>query len=59
MIRLFIAVERKVVKMKQIKGFTLIELLAVLVILGVIALIVFPLIGDVINSYKESHLKEV
>lgn len=42
------------------KGFTLIELLAVLVILGIIALIAFPLVGDVIgNSRKKAFERSV
>ena len=36
------------------KGFTLIELLAVIVILAVIALIVTPIIGDLIEGAKKS-----
>lgn len=36
------------------KGFTLIELLAVIVILAVIALIAYPLIGNIINKSKDS-----
>lgn len=39
--------------MKQ-KGFTLIELIAVIVILGLIALVVFPAINSVINDSRES-----
>ncbi|MNC56520.1 putative major pilin subunit [compost metagenome] len=34
------------------KGFTLIELLAVIVILGIIAVIAIPLIGNIINKSK-------
>ena len=40
-------------KRKNKFGFTLVELLAVLVILAVISLIVFPMIGNVINVSKE------
>ncbi|PZD93143.1 prepilin-type cleavage/methylation domain-containing protein [Paenibacillus sambharensis] len=38
---------------KEEKGFTLIELLAVIVILGVIAAIAVPLIGNIISNSKE------
>lgn len=38
---------------KEEKGFTLIELLAVIVILGVIAAIAIPLIGNVIDKSKK------
>ncbi|RKP57211.1 type II secretion system protein [Cohnella endophytica] len=38
---------------KEEKGFTLIELLAVIVILGVIAAIAIPLIGNIIKSSKD------
>lgn len=37
---------------KDEKGFTLIELLAVIVILGIIAVIAIPLIGGIINKSK-------
>ena len=42
---------------KNVQAFTLIELLAVLVILAVIALIVFPIIGDVITDSKMKAFK--
>jgi len=40
-------------KMKEQKGFTLIELLAVIVILGIIAAIAIPAIGNVISKSEE------
>lgn len=39
------------------KGFTLVELLAVIIILGVIALITFPIIDGSIKKSKEESLK--
>lgn len=35
------------------KGFTLIELIAVIVLLGVVALISYPIIGNLINDSKQ------
>ena len=43
-------VESLRLKLKEQKGFTLIELLAVIVILGIIAAIAIPAIGNVINK---------
>jgi type IV pilus assembly protein PilA len=43
-------VETLRLKLKEQKGFTLIELLAVIVILGIIAAIAIPAIGNVINK---------
>lgn len=40
-------------QMKNEKGMTLVELLAVLVILGIIAAIAIPMIGNVIQDSKE------
>lgn len=40
------------------KGFTLIELIAVIAILGLIALIVYPAIGSVIRNSRESAYKD-
>ena len=39
------------------KGFTLVELLAVIIILGVIALITFPVIDNSIKKSKEESLQ--
>jgi type IV pilus assembly protein PilA len=44
-------------KMKEQKGLTLVELLAVIVILGIIAGIAVPSIGNIIdNSKKDAHI---
>ncbi|WP_405175154.1 type II secretion system protein [Paenibacillus sp. FSL H8-0261] len=48
------AIKRRLSKEENQKGFTLIELLAVIVILGIIAVIAIPLIGNVINNSKKS-----
>lgn len=47
------AIKRRLSKEENQKGFTLIELLAVIVILGIIAVIAIPLIGNVISGAKE------
>ena len=39
------------------KGFTLIEMLAVIVILAIISLIIFPEVNKVIKSSKEKSYK--
>ena len=41
------------------KGFTLVEVLAVVVILGVLATIMIPTIGSVINQNKEDNYKNM
>lgn len=46
------AIKRRLSKEENQKGFTLIELLAVIVILGIIAVIAVPLIGNVINKSR-------
>jgi type IV pilus assembly protein PilA len=46
------AIKRRLSKEENQKGFTLIELLAVIVILGIIAVIAIPLIGNVISNSK-------
>lgn len=43
--------------MKKINGFTLIELLAVILILGILALITVPIINSVIDNSEKSSLE--
>lgn len=45
--------QKRIKLLKNQKGMTLVELLAVLVILGIIAAIAVPMIGNVINNSKE------
>jgi type IV pilus assembly protein PilA len=44
-------------KMKDQRGLTLVELLAVIVILGIIAAIAVPSIGNVVQKSKEDAIK--
>ncbi|WP_318508190.1 prepilin-type N-terminal cleavage/methylation domain-containing protein [Bacillus sp. T3] len=44
-------------RLKEQKGFTLIELLAVIVILGIIAAIAIPAIGNIIQKSRVDALK--
>lgn len=51
------ALKARQTRLQDEKGFTLIELLAVIVILGIIAVIAIPLIGNIIdNSKKDSDV---
>ncbi|MCI3922540.1 prepilin-type N-terminal cleavage/methylation domain-containing protein [Paenibacillus sp. TRM 82003] len=47
----------KLVRNNQ-KGFTLVELLAVIVILGIIAMIAVPAIGNIIEKSREDALEQ-
>lgn len=47
------AIKRRLSKEENQKGFTLIELLAVIVILGIIAVIAIPMIGNIISKSKD------
>jgi type IV pilus assembly protein PilA len=47
------AIKKRLSKEENQKGFTLIELLAVIVILGIIAVIAVPMISGIINNTKE------
>ena len=39
------------------KGFTLIELLVVIILIGLIALIVVPIVSDIISNSKKEAFK--
>ncbi|MEK4345534.1 type II secretion system protein [Paenibacillus sp. FSL P4-0184] len=47
------AIKRRLSKEENQKGFTLIELLAVIVILGIIAVIAIPMISGIISNTKD------
>lgn len=48
------ALKARQTRLQDEKGFTLIELLAVIVILGIIAVIAIPLIGNIIDNSKKN-----
>ncbi|MEK5490535.1 prepilin-type N-terminal cleavage/methylation domain-containing protein [Paenibacillus sp. FSL R7-0297] len=48
------AIKRRLSKEENQKGFTLIELLAVIVILGIIAVIAIPMIGNIVTNSREN-----
>lgn len=43
--------------MRKINGFTLVELLAVILLLGVLALVTVPIVSNVINNSENSSLE--
>ncbi len=47
------AIKRRLSKEENQKGFTLIELLAVIVILGIIAVIAIPMISNILQNSRE------
>ena len=47
------ALKARQARLQEEKGFTLIELLAVIVILGIIAVIAIPMIGNILDKSKE------
>lgn len=48
--------QKRMKLLKNQKGMTLVELLAVLVILGIIAAIAVPMIGNIINDSKDKAI---
>ena len=44
--------------MKSVAGFTLVELVIIIVVLGVMAAVAIPKIGDIINGSKTNATKE-
>lgn len=48
--------QKRIKLLKNQKGMTLVELLAVLVILGIIAAIAIPMIGNVINDSRDKAI---
>ena len=49
---------KKMLKKETTFGFTLVELLAVIIILGIIALITFPIVDKSIENSKQAALEQ-
>lgn len=55
-IKKYVIIYNRVIDMNK-KGFSLIELLAVIVIIGIIALITFPIVDDIISNSEKKAFK--